>query len=123
MNGGMVAAQDFRIGNGDREVHVPSEPRAMAKPVVGMSFSELVDEIERRHGFSPAKRKTLIARIQQLHKMGLSKRTGKGARAAYDKGDLARMSEVLDMLDMGISPGEALRRLNGDRAKTLDYLR
>lgn len=88
-----------------------------------LTFAQFVEEIERRHGFAPEKRKTVIARVQQLQKLGLSKVTGRGVKATYYPQDVRRMSEVLDMLDRGLSPAEALRRVNGKEVRSLDYLR
>jgi len=90
---------------------------------MALTFAEFVAQIEQRHGLSPAKRKTTVGRLQQLQKAGLSKGTGRGHKTTYDAGDIDRMSEVLHLIDEGVSPAFALRRANGDTTKALDYLR
>lgn len=116
------------LGGDPSRYHAP--PKRRAKPsanihigAVNLTFREFVIEIERRHGFSPAKRRTTIGRLQQLQKLGLSKATGRGKKANYSEDDLRAMSAVLDMLDEGASPAFAIRRVRGDTSRGLDCLR
>lgn len=88
-----------------------------------LNFAGFIAELERRHGLSPVKRATTIARIQQFQKLGMSKGSGRGRKALYDEEDVERMSVMLALIDSGVSPAFALKRVNGHQSKALDYLR
>lgn len=57
-------------------------------------------------GAHESKRKRLIARLQQLQRLGLPKGTnvGKSARAQYQMWQVAELAFYLDLLDAGVTP-------------------
>jgi hypothetical protein len=69
----------------------------------------------------PGKRRTFMARLQQMQKLGLPPGTnvGRGARVAYETWQLAEMQLYLDLLNVGLTPAMIVSFF-GDYAFYLD---
>ncbi|QCI92116.1 hypothetical protein [Novosphingobium sp. EMRT-2] len=70
------------------------------------SFKQVEAVLARAFGIADGKRKTFVARLQQLQKLGLpaGTNTGRGSRAAYSTWQICEFQLYLDMLNAGIPP-------------------
>lgn len=76
-----------------------------------LSWKDLIEVLSRTLNLAPEKRATLVARIQAMQKPPYSfppgERVGRGGKAAYSADQLLQLVYVLELLDVGVPPGQA----------------
>lgn len=74
--------------------------------MIVFSFKEVEAILSAAIGIADSKRKTFVARLQQLQKFGVPGKTnvGRAGRATYDAGQILKLHLALDLLDVGATP-------------------
>lgn len=88
-----------------------------------MTFSDLIDALVKDFRIDESRRGTFVSRVQQLQKAGAMPNPGRGKRIDYSQSDFERITMVLHLVDLGISPERAVARASGDTNGALSYLR
>lgn len=88
-----------------------------------MTFSDLIAALVKDFRIDECRIGTFVSRIQQLQKAGALPNPGRGKRIDYSQSDFERITVVLHLIDLGISPERAVARALGDTNGALSYLR
>lgn len=77
-----------------------------------IGWKDLVEVVSRSMRLAEGKRSTLVARIQAMQKppydFPASQHVGRGTKASYSADQLVQLLYVLEFLDVGVPPGQAI---------------